>query len=191
MPDGSLESVQEGNLTATPWVVCDCSNAAVFKGNPSVGAAVIRRAPKAVVLQGQKIPPAISSTPQACGVASLHPRQRRVRHSPCCVWAGDRIAAGPATATLARRHESALAMRRQHPTGRGWWVTFGEQSRVISRECRRCGPSQFGYGPGKYGQMRTIHRRVRRSPEFVCARSLKAPRRYAVRDRRPHVSPDF
>src|SRR5258706_15843425 len=51
-----------------------------------------------------------------------------------------RKAEGPRREAFARGQESGLPANRALPNQGGWWVTFGEQSRSISRECRRIRP---------------------------------------------------
>lgn len=91
---------------------------------------------------------AMSSTPKACGVLSHHPRRRCVRSS---VAKGKRPKArgrGAPWRALCRApnlvpgplQPLAHAKMRRWPTPR--WATFGEHTRVNSREC----PSRYGAG---------------------------------------------
>ena len=85
----------------------------------------------------------ISSTPQACGVISHHPRRRRVRLSVSRGKRSNRAAGerlGPtfgARQTRSSGPATAFGARQAPPLGPARWVTFGEQTRVNSRECRR------------------------------------------------------
>src|ERR1035438_9465667 len=73
------------------------------------------------------------STPKACGLGFHHPRRRRVARGK------------PDPRSTCRAARKTLLPVRQGVTRLAWcWVTFGEQSRVISRERRSAGRGNSG-----------------------------------------------
>jgi hypothetical protein len=121
--------------------------------------------------------PAISSRPKACGVVFRYPRRRRVTRS------GRRrklrVPAKRSTASVRQgqpaQHlpcgkEALLPDDEISPNWPWWWVTFDEQSRVISRECRRYG--RMGSRPHYLSALRgeCSHRK----PLAGCGKSLLA-----------------
>ena len=64
----------------------------------------------------------------------------------------------PCMRSLARWQRTAVARRQAVPVYRWCWVTFCEQSRVISRECRSAGIPQFNTESAKTRQARGLNR---------------------------------
>src|SRR6266481_1647757 len=101
---------------------------------------------KNTIWRRARISEAISSTPQACGVVFHHPR-RSVRKVPIFyeefraqVKPINRRDRGGGLATDLPAGKKPFLPGGKTATLSAWcWVTFGEQTMVISRECRSTG----------------------------------------------------
>src|ERR1017187_9155734 len=83
-----------------------------------------------------------SSAPQARNALSLREDIRALGKS-----ISHRSAAPPGSHVICLRAKAALPSGKSATSFRWWWVTFGEQSRVISRQRRRSKPQYIAFSP--------------------------------------------